>query len=124
MGPVLDGVVADKLELRRIAELEGMAQLPAEEAGGGFQPLENLFFLVLVQHADIDPGIAQIVGGVHPGDGHHAGAGDPGVLQIAELGRQLPLDFVVDAVDSVGCHRRSPFLIKAAVTPPPLSCPY
>ena len=44
-----------------------MTMLTIQEAGG-FQALEDLLFLVLVQHADIDPGIAQIVGGRPGGD--------------------------------------------------------
>ena len=98
---MLDGVVADELQLRGIAQLKGAAQLPAEETGGGFEALEDILFLGLVQDTDIDPGIAQVAGGIHPGDGDHSHLRDPGVFQAAELVTELPLDLLVDAADSV-----------------------
>ena len=110
-----DGVVGDELQLRRVAQLQGTAQFPAQEPGGGFETLEDLGFPCLVQRADIDPGIAQITGGIYPGNGDHAGGRHPGILQAAELVTELPLNFFVDAANSIAGHEWASFHLKNGV---------
>ena len=44
MSAVGNGVVGDELQLRRVAQLQGTAQFPAQEPGGGFETLEDLGF--------------------------------------------------------------------------------
>ena len=63
MCTVGDGIVSDELKLRGVAKLQGVAQLPAQEAGGGLQPLQHILFLIFIQNTDINFGIAQISGG-------------------------------------------------------------
>ena len=98
-----DGVVLLPLELRRVAELQGGPQLPAEVAACGAEPLQSVSPLALVQGTDVNLGIAQVRRSLHPGDGYHGGL-HPGVLQVAKQACQLPLDFLIDAADSIGCH--------------------
>ncbi len=111
--PWLNGVIRDELELRRVAQLQSVPQLPPQEARSGLETLEDLLFLGFIQDGDIDPGIAQISGGVHPGDGDHADLGDPGIFQPAELVAELPLDFFVDAADAIACHSRPPLVRRS-----------
>ncbi len=103
MGPLLDGVVGDELELRRVAQAQSGPQLPPEVPGGGAQAPHHLLLLGLVQGRDIDLRIAQVAGGVHVGDGEEA-ALEPWVLHRAEKGGQLPLDLLVDPADPVAGH--------------------
>ena len=106
---IADGIVSDELKLRGVAKLQGVAQLPAQEAGSGLQSLQHIPFLILIQNTDINFGIAQVSGGVHTGDGDHAYLRDAGILQTAKLVCQLPLDLLIDASDTVRCHKNSPF---------------
>lgn len=83
MRAVGDRVIGDKLKLRSIAKLKTAAQLPTQKAGGGFESLQNILFLRLVQYADIYLGIARspVVSTRVTGD--HTHLRDPGVLQPA-----------------------------------------
>ena len=65
VGSLDNGVVLDKGQLWGVAQLERPAQLPAQIAGGGPQPLEHLGAVPLVQYGDIDLGVPQIRGGLH-----------------------------------------------------------
>ena len=60
-------------------------------------------YVSFLQEADIDLGPAQVGGGLHPGDGDH-GILNTGILDIAQQGRQLLLDLLIDGCDSIGCH--------------------
>ena len=123
-----DGIVDKKLELRRVAQVHTAAQLAAQVTGGGLEALEQALLIRAVQGADIDPGIAQVAGGVHMGDGQHT-LGHPGVLDGAQQGGKLLLDGVIDAGNAVGCHSRSPFVFDEmkrgrAKRPPSGLCVY
>ena len=102
LGALVDGVVLHELELGGIAQVEGAAQLAAQIAGGGLEALDHFFHVALVQHADVDLAKAQVRGGLHRRDGHQTM--DPGVLDGANEGGQLPLDLLVDTSDAITCH--------------------
>ena len=128
VGAIGDGIVHEELELRRVAQVHTAAQLASQITGGGLEALEQALLIRAVQGADIDPGIAQVAGGVHMGDGQHT-LGHPGVLDGAQQGGKLLLDGVIDAGNAVGCHSRSPFVFDEmkrgrAKRPPSGLCVY
>ena len=73
------------------------------KSAGGFQTLQRIVCLVVLQETGVDLGITQVGGGLHPGDGDH-GILHTGILQIPEQACQLLLDLLVDSSDSIGCH--------------------
>ena len=105
-----DGVVLLPLQLRRVAQLQALAQRAAQEAARGLQPREHFLGAAAVEQRDVDLGIAQGRRRLHMGDGDH-GLLDAGILQQAELLGQLALDLLIDASDAVGCHKN--FLLPA-----------
>ena len=100
---ILDGVIGNKLQLRRVAQAQSRAQLTAEIAGGTLESLDNIPFLRLIKHTDKNAGIAQITCRVNMRDGHHA-ALHAGILQAAEQTAEFLLYFLIDAIDTIACH--------------------
>ena len=108
VGAVGDGVIGEELQLRRIAQIKPLPQLPPQIAAGGFQTLQKVLFVGPVHSADVDPGIPQVRRGVHVGDGQQRSA-DPGIFHRAHKLAQLFLDLVVDTTDTIGSHGPPPF---------------
>ena len=119
VGAVGDGIVHDELQLRRVAQIHLLPQLVAQVAGGGLQALHQTLFVLTVQGADIDPGVPQVAGGVHMGDGQHA-LGDTGILHRAQQAGQRLADGLIDAADAIGCHSIAPFKNRGWASAHPL----
>ena len=100
MGTLVNGVVLLEQELWGIPQGESPAQLPAEIPAGGFEAPDDFFSVLLVEHADENLGVPEIRCGVHVGDGDQPV--DSGVLDGAQQGCQLPLDFFIDPTNSIG----------------------
>ena len=88
-----DALVDAEVDVRRVAQRDLAPQLAADETLGRVQGLQALLLpLLVLEDADIHPGMAQVVVRLHAGDGDEA---QPRVAQV--VGDDLahhPLDLL------------------------------
>src|SRR5919108_1998511 len=111
---VLQRVVGAEVELRSDPEVEVMAQPVAYEAPRAVQRRHRgLPLRVVTEHGDEDLGRAEILRGLHLGHGHEAEAR---VLQLAlQQHRDLFLDELIDAVESLTLHQRISTVVSSTM---------
>ena len=111
MHAIGDILVTDELDFRRIADDHLLAKLVADKARRAPQRLHQRLALIVLQHGDINFGIAKVAGDFGAGDGEcagHAGVAD----LVADDAIHLAADFLGNAFNTLIAHD---FLLKVGI---------